>query len=261
MIALGRVSVLSWIIAIAILSMTDVQSQNDATAQSGVRDPDGLDLPADPNSRLMDCLHSWSDRILIKHERNVPLRSFMDHALLSAMPRGNRYLNVPLEHRAHAFSPAELAFVASASQKAIPLLVDLVSNETMTPWSFSYPPSSHIDPRRWMVGEIACYMIEVALRDDIYFTRTGFPGRCGEPDVSAYPQCGEWDTGTWDKPSECRKNTLRLMANEYRRWYARCFDQEKLIIICSERDLPSVPWNYDPTASDAYLRLINSDPK
>jgi hypothetical protein len=78
-----------------------------------------------------------------------------------------------------------------------------------------------------LVGEIACYLIEAIIRHDPYFTRTGLL------------LTNKADITTWAG----RQQALIEAADEYERWYLKCFDQSNNSIVCDEADRPTISWD------------------
>ena len=75
-----------------------------------------------------------------------------------------------------------------------------------------------------LVGEVACYMLEVALRRNAWFSYTGIllPGSSDAEDGDALSQA----------------------ATVYEEWYKRCYDESSSSVVCAEDDLPDVNWDH-----------------
>jgi hypothetical protein len=137
---------------------------------------------------------------------------FHDNVLLKALSGSTQ----PETSLGQVVSEDALQLFVAAGRDVTPQLVPYVGDERMTPLVVTYPLSSYIGPTL-RVGQIASYLIEVALRQNPYFTTTGH-----------------------------LLGSLDEAAQSYRDWLERCYDPVADRWKCPSDDLPVIQWDYDP---------------
>ncbi len=201
------------------------------------------DCSAQTGAQDITDLEKWFTSVV--REGNCPpaLRSDRVSAIRRAQRAGS---GLPWESNAEScdpFRPESISYVNSFGTRAVPFLVRQLPDEGLTEWAFCYPLSSYLpwqDGEAWLVGEIAAYYIEVVLRDNLYFTRSGRLRYVSEAEMLTI---------------DGRRESLRSAARSYLDWYSRCFDDVKEMVICEAGDLPVVKWDYDLSAGPSFERV------
>lgn len=211
--------------------------QASMTVQGATRTSTG---PFDEWERRVD---DWINVILLGGEsERAPVRRFVTREVLrEGGSRAFRLSDIWFDRACTGLSTPEIALMVTAGPRVIGMFIQHVRDDRVAPLAFHYPLSSFVDLETKMVGEVACYMIEAILRENLYFTRSGRLTYATPPDLS-------------DMERRCL--SLSQAASAYEAWFARCYDDTRKAVVCDPDDLPYVEWDYDLTAGPGYLNMI-----
>ena len=202
-----------------------------ASVEESSSNADRQDNVKTPSTRLMNEL--IADAVLDYGCRSLDIQRCKEYYSMAGLPCDSSDLDcatgwapVPL------VSEAQVRLFINLGLPAIPALLEHVDNCTLRcqcgddvdlnsswiPNPVSYAP----------VGKICCYLIDSILRKDPFFTRTGnwhyTPSSTG---AYEYDECSQ----------------LHIAAQEYKRWFSRCYDEDSGTIVCTDDDLPDIPWD------------------
>lgn len=174
----------------------------------------------------ISAIQNWIDDILIAGQKRVPIEDYVTPELLFTwtgnQPSGRMFVEdyepwFKLE--CTGSHPPEIALVAGAGLRALPLLRPLLDNDCVAEHVlYEHPMSSTLGLHlpRPSLQDVAAFLIESALRGKVNFA--------------------------WRMSPEAGQGNGENYAAAYAAWIDRCYDASRNTLRCPDTDFPRVPW-------------------